>query len=125
MPMGAAVISHYEPSLHSRNRTIRRSLRTGSTQRLREERQMGLLYHTLTDIQRRSSKHLLPDSHRLIWSLIADAIADGWPTKKTLDAGRSHPKETARAAFRYCGCEMVIPDFASFFLPTISSSNVA
>ena len=90
VPMGAAVISHVEPSLHSINRIIRRSLSTGSTQRLREERQMGLLYHTLTDIQSRSSKHLVPDSHRLIWSLIADAISDGWPTNKTLETAQRH-----------------------------------
>ena len=75
---------------------------------------MGLLYHTLTDIQSRSSTHLPPERHRLIFFLIADAISDGWPTNKTLDAGRSHPKETAPAAFSDCGCEVAIPNLRHF-----------
>ena len=75
---------------------------------------MGLLYHTIRDIPSKSSKHLLPDSYRFVWSLIADAISDGWPKNKTLDAGRPHPKETASAAFRDCECEMVIPDLRHF-----------
>ena len=75
---------------------------------------MGLLYHTLTDIRSRSSKHLPPERHRLNFSLIADAISDGWPINKTLDAGGSHPKETASAALRDCRCEKVIPNLRHF-----------
>ena len=50
---------------------------------------------------------------------MTDTIFDSWPTAKTLDAGRSYPKETASPAFGDGGRICVI-----FLFPPSSPSMV-